>query len=144
MSVDSLEQKNQNLHDHNSELFQKIKLLEKGTSAGYAIEDSLNHASEDSTFSLSPSQAHQLQEEMKLFDQFSGIDLGKINTTEFINLQKNGLHDYFETACERVEKKCPLITSVLQALVIGGRNIWDPKYTWCELLIAKGSRLPRL
>lgn len=52
----------------------------------------------ESPFSLSLSQTCQLHEEIKLFDQFSGIDLGKN---------------------DKVVKKCPLITSITKALVEG-------------------------
>lgn len=61
----------------------------------------------ESPFSLSLSQTCQLHEEIKLFDQFSGIDLGKINAKELFTLQKSGLNEYFETVCEKVVKKCP-------------------------------------
>ena len=107
-SVDSMEQKNQHLESQNSELLQKIKLLE-GTSG--------NLANENSTFTLSPSQARKVEEEMRLFDQFSGIDLAKMDATEFVNLQQKGLDDFFESARERVERKCPLLTSILKALL---------------------------
>lgn len=99
-SVDSMEQKNKHLEIQNSELLQKIKLL-KGTS----VDD----PNENSSVTLSPSQLHKVEDEMRLFDQFSGIDLGKMNATEFLNLQQKGLDDFFESTCERVERKCPLL-----------------------------------
>ena len=107
-SVDSMEQKNKHLETQNSELLQKIKLLE-GTSTDLA--------NENSTVTLSPSQSHKVEKEMRLFDQLSGIDLGKMNATEFLNLQQKGLDDFFEITCERIERKCPLLTSILKALL---------------------------
>lgn len=78
----------------------------------------------ESPVSLSLSQTCQLHEEIKLFDQFSGIDLGKIDAKERFTLQKSGLNEYFDTVCEKVVKKCQLITSVTKALV-EGTNIQD-------------------
>lgn len=68
-SVDSVEQENNDLHNKNCELLNKIKLL-------------MENGTPEQNQAMSSSQTRQLQDELKLFDKIGSLDLAKIQASE--------------------------------------------------------------
>ena len=111
-SVDSIELENIDLHNKNCELLHKIKLL-------------MESGAPELSQTMSPSQTRQLQDEIKLFDKIGSLNLAKIQASDLVNIQRKGLQDYLQTTREKVAKNCPLLSSLLKAMVAGGTNTQD-------------------
>ena len=54
---------------------------------------------------------------MRLFDQLSGIDLGKMNATEFLDLQQKGLDDFFWEYLWKSWKEMPIAYKYIESIV---------------------------